>query len=150
MPLNWLTENLSSARSKVAEEVSKIKNKSFLEATIAGVVIVAYADGTISPEEKKKMMGFVQQHEALKVYDSKKIIELFNKFSDNYDFDHSIGESQALETVAKLKTKEAEARLLVRVCCVIGAADGEFDDDEKAAVRRICSELGLDPVDFDI
>ena len=39
---------------------------------------------------------------------------------------------------------------MVRVCCAIGAADGNFDDDEKAVVRKICAELNLNPKDFDL
>jgi tellurite resistance protein TerB len=150
MALDWLKTNLSAARNSVAQEVAKLKNRTFLEATIAGVVVVAYADGLITPDEKQKMMGFVQRHEALKVFDTSQIIDLFKKYAENYDFDRGIGESQALEAVGKVKKNESEARLLVRVCCVIGAADGNFDDDEKAAVRRICGELGLNPSEFDL
>jgi len=40
--------------------------------------------------------------------------------------------------------------LMVRVCCAIGAADGNFDENEKTAVRNICAELGLNPKDFDL
>jgi tellurite resistance protein TerB len=39
---------------------------------------------------------------------------------------------------------------MVRVCCAIGAADGNFDNDEKAVVSKICTELGLNPKDFDL
>jgi tellurite resistance protein TerB len=39
---------------------------------------------------------------------------------------------------------------MVRVCCAVGASDGNFDESEKAAVRNICAELGLNPKDFDL
>lgn len=39
---------------------------------------------------------------------------------------------------------------MVRVCCAIGAADGNFDEGEKTVVRKICAELSLNPKDFDL
>ena len=38
--------------------------------------------------------------------------------------------------------------LLVEVCCVIAAADGGFDYEERTAAVRICDILGLDPANF--
>jgi tellurite resistance protein TerB len=57
---------------------------------------------------------------------------------------------EALAAIGKLRSKPAEARLLVRVCCAIGASDGNFDETEKQAVKKICKELGLDPAEFDL
>lgn len=144
--MNWVKETSNSLGS----EVKKFKSKSFLEATVAGCAIVAAADGVISPDEKRKMMGFINQSEALKVFDTNEAIKLFQKYADAYDFDAEVGKAQALKAVAQLKKKPEEARLLIRVCCAIGAADGNFDDDEKAAVRDICNELGQNPADFNL
>ena len=96
------------------------------------------------------MMGFMRTNESLSVFDSSEVIEIFEKYSKHFDFDFQIGQANALQAVAKLKSKEAEARLMVRVCCMIGAADGDFDNNEKTAVRTICNELGLNPKDFDL
>lgn len=131
-------------------EVAKFKNKTFLDAVVAGCTIVAHADGVAKPEEKQKMMGFLRSNDSLSVFDTSEVIELFEKHSKSFEFDFTIGEANALQTVAKLKGKDAEARLMVRVCCAVGASDGNFDDHEKAAVRKICNELGLNPKDFDL
>lgn len=144
--MNWVKETSSSLET----EVKKFKSKSFLEATVAGCAIVAAADGVVSPEEKRKMIGFINQSDALKVFDASEAIKLFEKFADAYDFDPEVGKAQALKAVSQLKKKTEEARLLIRVCCAIGAADGNFDDSEKAAVREICRELGQDPADFNL
>lgn len=150
MPLSWLTGKVGEVTASLKTEVSKVKNKQFLEAAIAGVVAVAYADGIVSPDEKQKMMGFLRTNDVLSVFESSQVIELFKKYSDKYEFDRSIGEMEALAVVGKMKGKSSESRLLVRVCCAIGSADGNFDDNEKIVVRKICSELGLDPAEFDV
>ena len=150
MALNWLVGKYEEVSKNLKTEVTKIKNKQFLESVVAGVVAVAYVDGDVSSEEKNKMMGILRTNDVLSVFDSDKVIELFNKFVSKYEFDPGIGEMETLSVVGKLKGKDAEARLLVRVCCAIGAADGNFDDEEKAVVRKICGELGLNPKDFDL
>jgi tellurite resistance protein TerB len=150
MALEWLKGKYNEVSSSLRNEVSKIKNKQFLESVLAGTVVVAYADGTVSSEEKTKLMGFIRNNELLSVYDTDVVINGFNKFMSKYEFDRGIGEMECLAVVGKLKGKEPEARLLVRVCCAISAADGDFDESEKKAVRSICSELGLNPADFDL
>lgn len=150
MALEWLKQRSSELIANMKTEVAKFKNKTFLEATVAGCVIVAHADGVVKPEEKQKMIGFIRTHEALSVFDVNEAVTIFEKYAKNFEFDYQIGQANALQAVAKLKGKEAEARLMVRVCCAVGASDGNFDESEKAAVRNICAELGLNPKDFDL
>lgn len=144
--MSWVKETSNT----LVNDVKKYKNKGFLEAAVAGCAIVAAADGNISPEEKRKMIGFIGQSEALKVFDVNDAIKLFEKYSAAYEFDGEVGKAQALKVVAQVKSKADEARLLIRVCCAIGAADGNFDEHEKQAVRDICRELGQDPADFNL
>ncbi|CDI01183.1 putative Tellurite resistance protein (tellurium resistance protein) [Candidatus Competibacter denitrificans Run_A_D11] len=150
MALEWLKQRYSEVAANLKTEVSKFKNKSFLEAVVAGCALVAHADGVVKPEEKQKMMGFLRNSEVLSVFDVQEVIAIFDKYSKQFEFDHQIGQASALQVVSKLKGKDAEARLMVRVCCAIGAADGNFDPDEKAVASKICAELGLNPKDFDL
>ena len=150
MALEWLKQRFNEVSTTLQGEVSKIRNKSFLESVVAGCVLVAYADGVARAEEKQKMMGFLRTNPILSVYSTEDVIAIFDKYAKQFDFDHQIGQASALQAVAKVKDKSDEARLMVRVCCAIGAADGNFDDNEKAIVRKICTELGLNPQDFDL
>lgn len=136
--------------SNLSEGVKKFKNKKFMDATVAGCAMVAFADGIVSPEEKTKMAGFIQRNEALKVFDMTEVVAAFEKFVQGFEFDAQIGKAEALRTISKLKKNSEEGRLLVRVCCAIGMADGNFDDDEKRVVREICHELGLNPDEFNL
>ena len=148
--LNWLKGKATEVTNTLKDEVKKIKNQTFLEGVVAGCTLVAFADGIASPQEKQKMMGFIRNSDALSAFDSGDIIKLFEKFSARFEFDRSIGEADALQAVGKIKKNENEARLLVRVCCAIGASDGTFDALEQEVVRKICRELGLNPADFDL
>ncbi|ADE16046.1 Tellurite resistance TerB [Nitrosococcus halophilus Nc 4] len=150
MALSWLKGKFDEVSTNLKNEVTKIKNRDFLEGVVAGCALVAYADGVVKPEEKQKMMGFLKTSDVLSVFDTGDVIKLFEKFSDQFEFDLAIGEANALQAVSKVKKREGEARLLVRVCCAIGASDGDFDNSERKMVSKICSELGLNPADFDL
>lgn len=150
MPLNWLKNKFDEVSATLKTEVTKFRNRDFLEGVIAGCALVVYADGIAKPEEKQKMMGFLRTSDVLSVFDTNEVIKLFEKYATQFEFDWAIGEANVLQAVGRLKSREAEARLLVRVCCAIGGADGHFDDSEKAAVTKLCRELGLKSTDFDL
>ncbi len=148
--LSWLKDSASSVRQGLLNEVSKFKNREFMEAVVAGCAIVAAADGDISSAEKQKMIGFMQSSDELKVFKVEDVIQFFGQVSSKFEFDREIGRAEALKVVGRLKKNESAARIMVRVCCVIGGSDGTFDDAEKKAVRSICAELSLNPADFDL
>ena len=148
--LAWLKTNAAKARDTLSTEVAKFKNQKFMDATTAGCAIVAAADNDISAAEKSKMIGFITHSPELKVFELKDVINSFNDHCTKFEFDLSIGRAEALKVVGKLKGNDGAARLLVRVVCSVGASDGNFDDQEKAACRSICLELGLDPADFEL
>ncbi|HRY15236.1 MAG TPA: TerB family tellurite resistance protein, partial [Candidatus Competibacteraceae bacterium] len=80
MALEWLKQRSSELVANMKTEVAKFRNKTFLEATVAGCVIVAHADGVVKPEEKQKMIGFLRTHEALSVFDVSEAVTIFEKY----------------------------------------------------------------------
>jgi len=146
--LDWLKNNATAAREKLATEVSKFRNREFMEAVVAGCALVAAADGNISSGEKQKMIGFIQNSDELKVFDLQEVIKTFTDICLKFEFDAEIGRAEALRTICKLRGKDDAGRLLVRVCCAIGNSDGEFDESERTVCRNICTELGLNAADF--
>lgn len=146
--LDTLKQKAAEARSKLTTEIAKFKNKEFMEACVAGCALVAAADGSIASSEKQKMMKFIQQSDELKVFDTKDVIDYFNKVANNFEFDHEIGKAEALKAIGKLRSKPDAARLMVRVCCAIGTADGDFDENEKTIIRDMCRDLDLPADDF--
>ncbi|MDB3935672.1 TerB family tellurite resistance protein [Granulosicoccus sp.] len=121
-----------------------------MEAVVNGCVMVAAADGSIDSSEKQKMAGFIERSNELKHFDMGEVIGVFQKAAANYESDDVLGKACAMEKIGKIKGKDDQARLLVRVVCAIGAADGDFDAQERAIVTEIARKLGLDPADFNV
>jgi len=141
---------LQTSKQGLTDQVKKFKNKEFLDAVVAGCAIVAAADGSVDSNEKQKMAGYIGRSEELKVFDMSDVINRFNHFVGNMEFDVMIGKQEALKAIAKFRSKPDVARVIVGVCSAIGAADGDFDMKEQAAVRDICNTLGLNPSEFSL
>lgn len=145
---SWFKKQLRETTEALKKGVIKVRNQTLMEALIAGFVMVAHANGAIKPEEKDKLMGFIRHSELLSAFDQSEILKYIDKYVQHYAFDPAIAEANALNVISKLNSKESEARLMVRVCIAIGAADEDFDPAERAVVRKICDVLKLNPKDF--
>ncbi|HCN45850.1 MAG TPA: Tellurite resistance TerB [Pseudomonas sp.] len=148
--LEWLKTNAAKARETLSGEVARYRNRTFMEAIAHGCALMSAADGEIKPQEKMKMTGFINSSAELKVFDLNEVIKVFSDACGKFDFDYQIGQAEALKAISKIKGKDGEARLLVRVVCAVGTCDGDFDAKEKAVGRLICLELGLNPADFEL
>lgn len=144
---------LTSLKNKATElktEALKFKNKDFLNATMAGSALIAMADGVISPEEKQKMIKFIEAHDALSVFTTMDVVNAFQTYVGQLQFDKDIGEAKAFEALKKMESNAAAARLIMRMVISIAGSDGDFDDYEKRMAVRIAKELSLDPVEFEL
>lgn len=136
--------------SELKDEAVKFKSKSFHEAALAGSALIAMADGEVTKDEKMKMNAFVSQHELLSMYDTSETLKLFKKYVELLELDMDIGSAQAYEALAKMKGKDKEARLILRIVIAIAGADGTFDEDEKYVAKKIAIEMGLSPEEFEL
>ncbi|GED71959.1 tellurite resistance TerB [Brevibacillus reuszeri] len=143
---NWL----KSTKVGLQDQVKKFQNRDFLDAVVAGCALVAAADGSIDSSEKQKMAAYIGRSEELKVFNMNDVIARFNHFVSGFEFDHGVGKMEALKVIGKYKNNSDAARIVVSVCCAIGAADGHFDEQEKSVVREICAVVNLNPAEFQL
>ncbi|NOS87826.1 MAG: tellurite resistance TerB family protein [Methylococcaceae bacterium] len=146
---NFLSQ-LKAKASELKTEALKFKNKDFLNAAMAGSALVAMADGSISSEEKQKMIKFIENNDALSVFTTSDVIKAFQDYVGQLEFDKDIGEAKAYQALGKLKTNSEAARLLVRMIIAIASSDGNFDAQEKKVAVRIAKELAVDPAEFEL
>ena len=150
MSFDSFLSQLKTKASELKTEALKFKNKDFLNAAMAGSALVAMADGSVSSEEKQKMVKFIEGHDALSIFTTSDVIKAFQDFVGQLEFDKDIGEAKAYQALAKMKTNAEAARLLIRMIIAIAASDGNFDDSEKKVATKIAKELGLNPADFEL
>lgn len=141
---------LKAKASELKTEALKFKNKDFLQAAMAGSALIALADGSITSEEKQKMVRFIESHDALSVFSTGDVIKAFQDFVAQLEFDRDIGEAKAYAALGKMKGNAQAGRLLVRMIIAIASADGNFDASEKRVAVKIARELALDPAEFEL
>ena len=146
---NFLSQ-LKTKASELKTEAMKFKNKDFLNAAMAGSALIAMADGSVSTEEKQKMIKFIESNDALSVFPTSDVIKAFQDHVGQLEFDKDIGEAKAYQALHKMKSNEAASRLLVRMVIAVAASDGNFDAKEQAVASKIIKELGLNPSEFEL
>ena len=146
---NFLSQ-LKTKANELKTEALKFKNKDFLNAAMAGSALVAMADGSISSEEKQKMIKFIESNEALSIFTTSDVIKAFQDFVGQLEFDKDIGEAKAYQAIGKMKSNTEASRLLVRMIISIASSDGLFDNDEKKVAVKIAKELGINPSEFEL
>jgi tellurite resistance protein TerB len=148
--LDNVISKTSTAMSELKNDVLKFKNKDFLNAAMAGSALISLADGTISSEEKQKMIKFIENNDALSVFPTAEVIAAFQNFVSQIEFDKDIGDAKAYAALGKLKSNSEAARLVMRMIISIAASDGNFDTDEKFIAVKIAKELNVDPSEFEL
>lgn len=131
-------------------KVGQFKNASFADASMAMCALIAAADGTIDASERQKTAAFIMNNDTLKVFDTSELQTKFIYYCDKLQSDYDFGKIEAIQSISKLKKKADQARAVIQVGIIIGGADGNFDDDEKAAVREACFAVGISSNEFDL
>jgi Uncharacterized proteins involved in stress response, homologs of TerZ and putative cAMP-binding protein CABP1 len=140
----WLQQQTENARNVV----NKYMGKDLTEGLVAGSALVAMADGIIEPSEREKLIDYFRTSQEMRGININEVDSRFNYYIQRIQSDRLLGKAEALRAIGKLASKPDAARLVVRLCCAIGFADGEFAPVEKKVVEEICREVHLDPREF--
>lgn len=150
MSFSNFLDNLKTKAGELKTGALKFKNKDFLNAAMAGSALISMADGSITADEKQKMVKFIESHDALSIFPTNDVIKSFQDFVGQIEFDKDIGEAKAYQALGKMKSNAEAARLLVRMIIAIASADGYFDAAEKTVAIKIAKELAINPSEFEL
>lgn len=145
-----LKSRLQGLTADTKVQVEKYQNKEFAKASMAMCALIAAADGTISADERSKMIGFISSSDALSTFPPSELQDHFEFYASKLEKDFEFGKLEAIATIGKLKSKPEAARAVIQVGIIIGGADGSFDDHERRAVRDACNAVDIPPADFDL
>jgi tellurite resistance protein TerB len=127
-----------------------LKSGAFRDASMAICALVSAADGTIDPQERRRVASLIGSNEVLRNFPADQLQQKFNDYCDKLQTDFDFGKIGVLQDIGKTKKKPAEARAVIQIGIVIGGADGQFDKTEQQVVRDACFAVGLDPNEFDL
>lgn len=147
---NNVKEKMNDASESLQKNIGQFKNKKFAEASMAMCALVASSDGEIGEEERKKTAAFIMSNETLKIFSASDLKSKFDFFCNKLEADHDFGKIEVIQALSALKGKDDQARACIQLGIIIGSADGEFDDNEKKAVKDACNAVGIAPSEFDL
>jgi tellurite resistance protein TerB len=145
-----IKESASTMQTQLNAKKNDLKSGAFRDASMAMCALVAAADGTIDPSERRKVAQLIASNEVLQNFPAEDLQRRFEDNCNKLTADFAFGKVSVLQEVAKAKKKPAEARAVIQIGIVIGGADGNFDKDEQAVVREACYTLDLPPHEFDL
>jgi tellurite resistance protein TerB len=145
-----LKDKVASMNSSLQTNIGKFKNAEFADGSMAICAMIAAADGSISGQEKAKIATLITQNEMLKIFPASDLKRKFDHFCDKIASDYDFGKVEAIQAISKLRNKPDQARAVIQIGIIIGGADGNFDADEKRAVKEACNAVGISPAEFDL
>lgn len=135
------------SRSHLAGEFAMQRNEDFLEAMVAACAAVAYADGWVTVEERRRLLAALRHGDALRAFPAEDVVQLFDEITRSFADDHEAAEETALALVAPFRSRRRQARQIIDACCAMAAADSQIDGEERAVLLRLCTTLCIDPAE---
>ena len=138
--------------AQLTKAADKFMDKSLFKACMAAVVITGWSDGDFDTSEKMKGLKLAKTHPMFKgKFSADEVKDVFEEYDDVFTMDFAMGKTEAMKAISAVSGKDPEAKaLVVQTMCLIGAADGNFDDDEKRVAKEVCGVLGLRPSQFEL
>ncbi|MCW2548974.1 MAG: terB [Mycobacterium sp.] len=147
---NQLRQQAQTMQGTLIAKKNDLKSGAFRDASMAICALIAAADGSIDVEERRKVAALIGTNEVLQNFPADQLQAKFNEYCDKLTSDYDFGRVAVIQEIGKVKKKENEARAVIQIGIIIGGADGNFDEDEKKAVRDACHAVGLSPSEFDL
>ncbi|MCK1794916.1 TerB family tellurite resistance protein [Streptomyces sp. XM4193] len=145
-----IKESASTMQSQLNEKKNELKSGGFRDASMAMCALVAAADGSIDPAERQRVSALIASNDVLRNFPPQDLQSRFDDNCQKLTADYELNKVELMQIVGKLEKKPTEARAVVQIGIVIGGADGDFDQDERAVVREACFALGIPPHEFDL
>lgn len=145
-----LKTKTSEMSDQLKTKTKQFKNKEFANASMAMCALIAAADGKIDQTERGKTAALIMNNEILSIFAPSELREKFDFYCDRLGSDYDFGKVEAIAAVSKLKSKQDQARAVIQIGIIIGGSDGDFDADERQAVKEACFAVGIAPAEFDL
>ncbi len=145
-----LKSRTQEMNSSLKSKASQFKNKEFANGSMAMCALIAAADGSVDPAERQRTANLIASNEVLKVFPFSELQQKFDWYCSKLSGDFQFGKVEAIATIGKLKSKPDQARAVIQIGIIIGGADGNFDQYERAAVKDACFAVGINPAEFDL
>ncbi|MFI9050401.1 tellurite resistance TerB family protein [Streptomyces sp. NPDC053427] len=143
-----IKDSAQTMQTQLVAKKNDLKSGAFRDASMAICALVAAADGSIDPAERRRVAQLIATNEVLQNFPADDLQRRFDGYLDKLTADFDFGKVAVLQEIGKVKKKPVEARAVLQIGIVIGGADGDFDKTEQGVVREACFALDIAPEEF--
>jgi len=122
-------------------EFGRITGRETFNRVCQAAFLIARADGSFDPSEKAMLQKVIASK--LPHFKAADILKAIDDAAAELEFTVEGGVQMLLANIGKARGTD-DAALIMLVALAIGAADGNFDDDEKKVAGQIADTLGVD------
>ncbi|MEU6115445.1 TerB family tellurite resistance protein [Streptomyces sp. NPDC047117] len=145
-----IKDSAQTMQTQLVAKKNDLKSGAFRDASMAMCALVAAADGTVDPSERRRVAQLIMSNEVLQNFAADDLQRRFDGYLDKLIADFDFGKVSVMQEIGKVKKKPTEGRAVIQIGIVIGGADGDFDKTEQAVVRDVCFALDIPPAEFDL
>ncbi|MEV1006442.1 TerB family tellurite resistance protein [Streptomyces sp. NPDC049881] len=139
---------IGALKSQLSSMKTELKSGGYRDASMAMCALVAAADGSVDPAERQNVEQMILNNDVLQNFPADQLRQRFNKHVDHLVRSFVTGKAEAMQEIAKVAKKPAEARAVIQTGMVVAGADGYFAQAEAQVIREACGALGLNPTEF--
>src|SRR5215217_6312764 len=102
-----IKESASTMQTQLNAKKNDLKSGSFRDASMAMCALVAAADGSIDPTERRRVAQLITTNEVLQNFPAEDLQRRFNDYLDKLTADFDFGKVAVLQEIGKAKKKPA-------------------------------------------
>jgi|TARA_R110000868_G_C10642210_1_gene744241 tellurite resistance protein len=132
-------------REAIEQQTQRVRNRSFLEATMATCALVTLADGVVTFPERIRIDQMLESLTDLQAFDPHQAIDLFNGYVEDLQEDPEKGHARALAAVRAITDNPEASQLMLRIAYELSKADGAITQSERQRIDEIARLLEIAP-----
>jgi len=123
-----------------AELFSRVKDKALFRKVVSASFLIAMADGDFDSDEKSALARIISKE--LPQFKIDDILSILGDCESKVAFDQTMGVMEIMDDIGTATGEDAN--LIMRISCFIGAADGDFDADERKVASDMAKRMDVD------
>jgi tellurite resistance protein TerB len=135
---------------KAFKSAKKIQNQQIMEAVVAGCMLVAMADGTLSKAEREKMDKLLSTNDQLSAFKPSEIRKVMQRFENQLDADFGVGKKRMLDQIGDISDNSDSCEEVFLNMLAIAKADGEVEPAEAKVLQEVARLLGINLAEYNI
>ena len=133
----------ATIRERWSEQLQRLHNRKFLDASMAAAALVSAADEDVRLAEQYAVDALLERLERLRVFDPHAGVDIHRNYADQILEDREAGRKLALDSIASMRGDEERGLLILYVGAVVARSDGNLSAPEMTALAEISDALGL-------